>query len=165
MVLPPLQDFTDCFLPLMLSQAYTLHADAVRHDADMSANTRARLLGGAQIDADSVARAKMQLAHLEHMVAPIWTRIDALVFEVVPGDPPLIETIHPLDYLKAPMLAVPANLLNTPSLAIRCGTSQAGLPIGLQILGPRHGDRTVLRIGHAYEQATGHTGKPVEPVQ
>ena len=165
MVLPPLQDFTDCFLPLMLSEAYTLHADAVLHDADMSRNTRVRLQGGAQIDADSVKRAKMRLAHLEHMVAPIWTRIDALVFEVVPGDPPLIETIHPLDYLKAPMLAVPANLLNTPSLAIRCGTSQAGLPIGLQILGPRFGDRTVLRIGHAYEQAVGHSGKPVEPVQ
>jgi Asp-tRNA(Asn)/Glu-tRNA(Gln) amidotransferase A subunit family amidase len=32
-------------------------------------------------------------------------------------------------------------------------------------VGPRHGDPTVLRIGHAYEQATGQTGKPVEPVQ
>ncbi|MBM2323678.1 MULTISPECIES: amidase [Marivita] len=163
--LPPLQVFTDCFLPLMLSEAYALHAHAVIYDVDMSANTRVRLQGGAQIDADSVKRAKTQRAHLEQMVTPIWTRIDALVFEVVPGDPPLIETIHTLDYLKAPMLAVPANLLNTPSLAVRCGTSQAGLPIGLQILGPRYEDRTVLRIGHAYEQASGHTGKPVEPVQ
>jgi aspartyl-tRNA(Asn)/glutamyl-tRNA(Gln) amidotransferase subunit A len=165
MTLPPLQDFTDCFLPLMLSQAYALHADAVIHDVDMSPNTRVRIEGGAQIDAAQVARAKAQRAHLEKRVAPIWTQIDALVFEVVPADPPRIDTIHPLDYLKAPMLAVPANLLDTPSLALRCGTSQAGLPIGMQIVGPRHGDPTVLRIGHAYEQATGQTGKPVEPVQ
>lgn len=163
--LPPLQDFTDCFLPLMLSESYALHADAVANDTCMSANTRIRLQGGAQIDGISVARAKAQREQLVSTVAPIWAGIDALVFEGAPGDPPLIKTSHPLDYLKAPMLAVPANLLDIPSLAIRCGTSLAGLPIGLQILGPRFGDATVLRVGHAFEQAMGQTGRPVEPVQ
>lgn len=163
--LPPLQDFTDCFLPLMLSEAFALHADAVANDISMSDNTRIRLQGGAEIDATAAERAKAQRAHLCDRVAPVWTRFDVLVFEAVPGNPPRVETMGPLDYLKAPMLAVPANLLDVPSLAIRCGTSRAGCPIGLQILGPRFADGILLRVGHAYEQAIGHTGTPVEPVQ
>lgn len=163
--LPPLQDFTDCFRPLMLSEAFALHANAVINDTSMSANTRIRLQGGEQIDAVDIARALAQRKHLSRCMDAVWARFDALVFESVPGDPPRIDTMHPLDYLKAPMLAVPANVLDVPSLAIRCGRSTAGLPIGLQILGPRLGDRTVLRVGHAYEQATGQTGMPVEPVQ
>ncbi|KMK64881.1 amidase [Puniceibacterium sp. IMCC21224] len=162
--LPPLQAFTDCFLPLMLSQAYALYSGAVANDSAMSPNTRVRLHGGAAITAADAERARIQRRHLVHAVDPVWARFDVLVFEAVPGDPPLIDDIGPLDYLKAPMLAVPANLLDAPSLSVRCGTSRAGLPIGLQIVGPRLGDAAVLRVGHAYEQATGHTGRPVTPV-
>jgi len=159
--LPPLQDFTNCFLPLMLSEAYALHADAVANDPVMSANTRSRLQGGADIDGMSVTRARNQRQFLTQAIDTLLTQVDVLVFETVPSDPPLVKDIRPLDYLRAPMLAVPANLANTPSLAIRCGTSQAGLPIGLQVMGPRFGDAMLLRVGHAYEQATGQTGEPV----
>ncbi len=162
--LPPLQEFTDCYLPLMLFEAYGLHADAIAHDATMSDFTRTRLRGGADVTAEMHAQARRRRAELVQATAPVWTCHDALVFEATPGDPPRIDTLHPLDYLKAPMIAVPANLLDTPSLCVPCGRSAIGLPIGMQIVGPRNADATVLRIGHAYEQATGHTGQPVEPV-
>jgi len=162
--LPPLQDFTDSYLPLMLFEAYALHADAVANDENMSRNTRFRLQGGADIDAAGAKRAQSQRQHLTQMVEALWTQFDALVFEIVPGNPPLVENIRPLDYLNAPMLAVPANLTNAPSLTIRCGTSQIGLPIGMQIVGPRMRDANLLRVGHAFELATGQTGAPVDPV-
>jgi Asp-tRNA(Asn)/Glu-tRNA(Gln) amidotransferase A subunit family amidase len=36
------------------------------------------------------------------------------------------------------------------------GQSGAGLPIGLQLVGPQHGDLVVLRTAAALEAAIGH---------
>jgi aspartyl-tRNA(Asn)/glutamyl-tRNA(Gln) amidotransferase subunit A len=48
----------------------------------------------------------------------------------------------------------PGNLTGLPSLSIPCGFSMDGLPIGLQLMGRRFGEGTVLRVAYAYEQAT-----------
>jgi len=52
-------------------------------------------------------------------------------------------------------LSIPANLSGLPALSVPCGF-HAGLPLGLQIIGRPFDERTVLRVGHAYEGATGH---------
>jgi aspartyl-tRNA(Asn)/glutamyl-tRNA(Gln) amidotransferase subunit A len=36
---------------------------------------------------------------------------------------------------------------------VPCGFTAAGLPVGLQVVGPRHGDALVLRAMAAYEAA------------
>jgi aspartyl-tRNA(Asn)/glutamyl-tRNA(Gln) amidotransferase subunit A len=36
---------------------------------------------------------------------------------------------------------------------VRAGFSRAGLPVGLQIVGPRHRDDLVLQAAFAFEQA------------
>ncbi len=48
----------------------------------------------------------------------------------------------------------PFNMTQQPALSVPCGFTGAGLPAGLQIVGPRHGDTLVLRAGQAYEQRT-----------
>ncbi len=48
----------------------------------------------------------------------------------------------------------PFNMTQQPALSLPCGLTGAGLPVGLQIIGPRHADATVLRAGRAYESAT-----------
>jgi aspartyl-tRNA(Asn)/glutamyl-tRNA(Gln) amidotransferase subunit A len=48
----------------------------------------------------------------------------------------------------------PFNLTQQPALSVPCGFTSAGLPIGLQIVGPRHADALVLRVGQAYQSAT-----------
>ncbi len=47
----------------------------------------------------------------------------------------------------------PFNMSGQPALSVPCGFSDNGLPIGLQIVGARFSDQTVLRAGHAYQQA------------
>jgi aspartyl-tRNA(Asn)/glutamyl-tRNA(Gln) amidotransferase subunit A len=48
-----------------------------------------------------------------------------------------------------------------PAMSVPCGFSKDGLPIGLQIMGKQWDEATVLRAGHAYEQATEwHKQKP-----
>ncbi len=51
-------------------------------------------------------------------------------------------------------VVVPASLLGLPTLAMPAGFSGTGLPMGIQIIGSPRADLDVLRIGHAYEQAT-----------
>ncbi|MGY4653479.1 amidase [Mycobacterium sp. URHB0021] len=48
----------------------------------------------------------------------------------------------------------PFNLTQQPALSVPCGFTTAGLPIGLQIVGARHTDALVLRVGQAYQSAT-----------
>jgi aspartyl-tRNA(Asn)/glutamyl-tRNA(Gln) amidotransferase subunit A len=45
----------------------------------------------------------------------------------------------------------PFNLTGQPAISIPCGFTKGGLPIGLQIVGPRFGDRRVLRAAAAFE--------------
>ena len=47
----------------------------------------------------------------------------------------------------------PFNLTQQPAATVPCGFTRSGLPIGLQIVGPRHGDALVLRVARAYESA------------
>ena len=55
----------------------------------------------------------------------------------------------------------PFNLTQQPALSVPCGFTAAGLPAGLQIVGPRHADATVLRVGQAYQARTDwHTRVP-----
>jgi aspartyl-tRNA(Asn)/glutamyl-tRNA(Gln) amidotransferase subunit A len=45
----------------------------------------------------------------------------------------------------------PFNLTRQPAASIPCGLTGAGLPIGLQIVGPLYADARVLRAAHAFE--------------
>ena len=58
-------------------------------------------------------------------------------------------------------LTRPYNLTGMPAINICCGFSTIGLPIGFQIAGLPFEDSTVLRVAHAYQQATDwHTRLP-----
>jgi aspartyl-tRNA(Asn)/glutamyl-tRNA(Gln) amidotransferase subunit A len=48
----------------------------------------------------------------------------------------------------------PFDIFGLPTISIPCGFSRAGLPIGLQITGPRLGEPRVLTLAYAFEQAT-----------
>lgn len=45
----------------------------------------------------------------------------------------------------------PFNMTGQPAISVPCGFTRAGLPVGLQIIGPRHRDEWVLQAAHAYQ--------------
>jgi aspartyl-tRNA(Asn)/glutamyl-tRNA(Gln) amidotransferase subunit A len=47
----------------------------------------------------------------------------------------------------------PFNMTQQPAASVPCGVAEA-LPVGLQIVGPRHADNAVLAAAHAFQQAT-----------
>lgn len=54
----------------------------------------------------------------------------------------------------------PFNLTRSPAGTVCAGLTDAGLPVGLQVIGPQHGDLVVLRTIAAIEQALGLPDPP-----
>ncbi|MER6301855.1 amidase [Kitasatospora sp. NPDC001539] len=59
-------------------------------------------------------------------------------------------------------LSSPANITGVPALSVPVGHDSAGMPIGMQLLGRHFGERTLLRVGHAYEGT--QSGRALAPV-
>lgn len=51
-------------------------------------------------------------------------------------------------------LTMPFNIAGLPAVSVPCGFTGDGLPVGLQVAGGPFAEATVLRVAHAYEQAT-----------
>jgi aspartyl-tRNA(Asn)/glutamyl-tRNA(Gln) amidotransferase subunit A len=60
----------------------------------------------------------------------------------------------PLAMYLEDVFTLPGSLAGICGLNVPCGFDERGLPIGLQIMGRAFDEATVLRVGHAYEQAT-----------
>jgi aspartyl-tRNA(Asn)/glutamyl-tRNA(Gln) amidotransferase subunit A len=52
-------------------------------------------------------------------------------------------------------LTYPFNMTRSPAASVPVGLSESGLPVGLQLIGPQHGDLVVLRSAAALEAAIG----------
>jgi aspartyl-tRNA(Asn)/glutamyl-tRNA(Gln) amidotransferase subunit A len=51
-------------------------------------------------------------------------------------------------------LTRPGNITGMPAISIPCGFTREGLPVGMQLMGPRWGEARLLAIALAYEEAT-----------
>ena len=49
---------------------------------------------------------------------------------------------------------VSVNIAGLPGLSIPCGVDSKGLPVGMQLIGKRFDEETILNAGYTYEQAT-----------
>jgi aspartyl-tRNA(Asn)/glutamyl-tRNA(Gln) amidotransferase subunit A len=71
------------------------------------------------------------------------------------------KTEDPLTMYLSDIFTISANLAGVPGVCLPCGFTQAGLPIGLQLLGKPFDEVTLLQVAFAYEQATEwHRRKP-----
>ncbi|MCY1501238.1 Glutamyl-tRNA(Gln) amidotransferase subunit A [compost metagenome] len=51
-------------------------------------------------------------------------------------------------------VVIGATLAGIPAMSVPAGFNPAGLPMGLQIMGPAQADLAVLQLAHAHEQLT-----------
>ena len=62
---------------------------------------------------------------------------------------------HSPDWTSWTPYTYPFNMTQQPALSLPCGTTDAGLPVGIQLIGARFDDRLVVRAGAALEAALG----------
>jgi aspartyl-tRNA(Asn)/glutamyl-tRNA(Gln) amidotransferase subunit A len=79
---------------------------------------------------------------------------DAVVMPTSPVPATAIESSPPEHAMLRPRNTMPFNVLGLPGISVPCGFTGDGLPVGLQIIGKAFDEAGVLRIAHAYEQAT-----------
>jgi aspartyl-tRNA(Asn)/glutamyl-tRNA(Gln) amidotransferase subunit A len=58
----------------------------------------------------------------------------------------------PIEMYLADIYTININLAGVPAMSMPCGVSKAGLPIGLQIIGPHYGEDRIFRAAYALEQ-------------
>ena len=52
----------------------------------------------------------------------------------------------------ADICTVPVNIAGLPGISIPCGVNKEGMPIGMQLIGPRFGEETILQAAYTFEQ-------------
>ena len=68
---------------------------------------------------------------------------------------------NPLQMYLSDIYTISVNLAGLPALSLPCGFDNDGMPIGLQIIGKRFDEPTILRVAYQFEQATEwHKKKP-----
>ncbi|MCJ7544393.1 MAG: Asp-tRNA(Asn)/Glu-tRNA(Gln) amidotransferase subunit GatA [Phycisphaerae bacterium] len=65
------------------------------------------------------------------------------------------KTADPLTMYLEDIYTISVNLAGLPGLSLPAGLSKAGLPIGMQLIGPVFSEETLLRAGRMFEKAAG----------
>jgi aspartyl-tRNA(Asn)/glutamyl-tRNA(Gln) amidotransferase subunit A len=87
-------------------------------------------------------------------------RVDVIAAPTTPGVAfKLGDRAEPLQMYLNDVLTIPVNLAGLPGLSVPAGFTQAGLPIGLQLIGRAFDEATLFVAAHAYERAAGWTAR------
>jgi aspartyl-tRNA(Asn)/glutamyl-tRNA(Gln) amidotransferase subunit A len=96
---------------------------------------------------------------LNRILWEFFERYDLLLTPTMPteafgakGPPPSEIDGEPIALLGAVAFTYPFNLSGHPAASVPVGFTSRGLPVGLQIVGPRHRDDLVLQTAHAFEK-------------
>jgi aspartyl-tRNA(Asn)/glutamyl-tRNA(Gln) amidotransferase subunit A len=115
--------------------------------------------GAAHLSGNQVFLGFSQIAALRDAAVAACAPYDFVLSPVSPMPAFAAAAASPLDDPARPFehiaFTLPFNMSEQPSISVPCGFTAAGLPIGLQITGPRHADHAVLRVAHAWEQLRG----------
>ena len=157
------------FMALADSDGAGIHHRWLRErPGDYDAATRRRLLAASLIPAALHQAAQRARALIRQEIASALERFDALLSPAQPTPAPLIAAGGaPVTsgeeasrrFFTRRSYSTPASLAGLPAISVPCGWSAGGLPIGLQLIGRPFDEATVLRLGHAYEEAAGWTGR------
>ena len=126
-------------------------------------DVRQRLETGRDLPSGAYVLARRKQAEVRRLSEGFFGQYNALLLPSTPIPALPIDNIEN-SASQAPALTrftAPFNLAGCPALSIPCGFSEAGLPIGLQIVCGHWQEAKALRAGYAFEQGTEwHKRKP-----
>jgi aspartyl-tRNA(Asn)/glutamyl-tRNA(Gln) amidotransferase subunit A len=158
---PGWEDAEEAFSTLVAAQFHAHWAEHLPEDEGRLDPTLVKFIGrGAAVTAREYVLAAERVRAFWTEVHAFLARFDLLLTPAVSvppfaaGQPPPREVagrrVSPLGWMP---FTFPFNLTGQPAASVPVGFSEDGLPAGMQIVGRRHADRTVLAASAAYEAA------------
>ena len=130
--------------------------------AEYDHNTRVRLLTAILTPAQAYYKAQKVRTLIRQAVLAVLEEVDVIVLPTSPTVAPLLPAeagITSQEDARSRIAGVrnftgAFNVAGVPALSIPCGFSDGNLPLSLQIVGRPMADGLLMRVAHAYQQAT-----------
>ena len=152
--LSPLVDYIDANRLIMLAEAYALHEKDFRErPQDFGHHMFARIALGAFLSAADYVEATRQRRELCLEFARALDDVDVVISANSTGPAPRIDSIPTYSTFERASYTGPYNLTGSPALSVPIGFEN-GLPLAFQVAGKPFDEAGVMRVGHAFEQAT-----------
>jgi len=163
----------DSFAVLRASLFLNNHIKTYRERPEMlGPNVRANVEEGLRYDLEDYGRAAAAQTRIYCSFVEFFTRHDVLISPSITLSPRPWRELYPAEIDGVPTrsyfhwlaLAYAVTLAGNPAISLPLGVDEAGLPFGLQIVGPRGGDAFVLGVAAAVEAACAGDPKLRRPV-
>jgi aspartyl-tRNA(Asn)/glutamyl-tRNA(Gln) amidotransferase subunit A len=148
---------------VIAAEAATLHGNWLRtRPQDYSPQVRARLMRGLAVPASRYIDAlRLRGELLQRFLSEVFNQVDVLhIPSLAIPTPTLAETDvgggARMDRILALLtrLQRPLNFLGLPSIALPCGLTPNGMPVGMQLAGRPFAEDVILHLAHAFQQVT-----------
>jgi aspartyl-tRNA(Asn)/glutamyl-tRNA(Gln) amidotransferase subunit A len=160
----PLNDYYDVAKTIALPEMVSIHRkELLERPADFSADFRIRGgLGACLFQSSDYVDAQRERRRMIAEVKPLYDQYDVFVTPASAGPAPRLDSYRSMSYWQRPNLTTIFSITGGPALVVCNGFTRSGLPLGMQIGTKPFGEEQVLKVGHAYEQATTwHSEHPV----
>jgi len=129
------------------------HKELIARPGDFGRDFLGRILPACLFQAADYVAASREHRRIMAEARRLCERYDVLLTAGF-GPAPRLDAHRTLNFWQRPNIFTPSNVTAGPALELCNGFSKTGLPLGMQVIGRPFGEATVLRVGHAYEQAT-----------
>ena len=147
-------------LGVIRPEAVSVHESLMAENANLyTSDVRRRIESGLIIKAIDYVHAQRARQWFNHKMSEAMKQVDVLITPSVPIQTPTIKQCITVDKNmgagdQLPMFTSVFNATGQPSLSIPCGFTSDGMPIGMMINGHPYDEKTVLRVGNAFEKLT-----------
>lgn len=158
----PIDGWLDAFGPLVLADEWRFRRHLLDADADgLTTYTRRTIEAAKDVTDESVAAARALKVEIRERIAAMFEHYD-LIITPATASPPFPAEHRPTEIdgqrvgaLWGPFpFTAPFNVSGSPAASLPVGLHD-GLPIGLQVVGPDHGEALILDVCEQLEEVAG----------
>ena len=150
----PMRDSMDVKVIIAETEIFSInHHDLARRPGDFGRDFLGRALPACLFQAADYVAASREHRRIIKEGRALYGQYDVLLAAGF-GPAPRLDAHRTVSFWQRPSVFTPSNVTAGPALELCNGFSRTGLPLGMQIIGRPFNEATVLRVGHAYEQAT-----------
>jgi aspartyl-tRNA(Asn)/glutamyl-tRNA(Gln) amidotransferase subunit A len=154
---------TACNNVMVRAESAAIHSRILKErPGELQPAVRDRMAPGLAVTAyEYLQGQRLRARFTREFIDAVFARVDVLVAPTIPEPAPALA--HAKAGTAADVIARmgrfsrltrPFNALGLPALSIPCGASTDGRPLAMQLVGRPFDEATLLRLGHAYEDAT-----------